>query len=324
MAIPRVLHQLWKTATVPERYTALRETWRIRNPDWIIRLWTDADLQALVDERYPELAAIYRAYPEAISRADLGRYLVLETYGGVYADLDCECLSPLDALIGDAAFLIAPEPAAHLDEDIRARGAPDPLYCPSFIASRAGHPVWACVRLRIIECASAADVLDRTGPFLLTRAIGDLDAGADITIAPSEAIYPFTKHQCWSGEAFDIETWERLTRVASVAHYWEGGWFRRRPAPLDGLPGALSASRSGEGPAAAYPKAAGDLRVTCVMPVQGWRGGVGPAVESYLRQTHVNRELLVVSDRVDEGLAQTLAVWRRDDIRLLIAPGADL
>jgi len=324
MAIPRVLHQLWKTATVPERYTAFRETWRVRNPDWTIRLWTDADLQALVDDRYPELAGIYRGYPEPISRADLGRYLVLETHGGVYADLDCECLQPLDPLVAGADFLIAPEPAAHLDDDIRARGAPDPLYCPSFIASRPGHPVWSHVRRRIAQAAGAVDVLDRTGPFLLTRAIGDLAPGDAVTVVPSETIYPFTKQQCWSGEAFDIETWERLTRGASVAHYWEGGWFRRRPAPLDGLPAAVSVSRSGEGPAAVYPQAAADLRVTCVMVTRGWRSEIAPAVESYLRQTYPNRELLVVSDRPDEALARSLALWRRADIRLIAAPGADL
>src|SRR5579862_6272363 len=114
MAIPRTLHQLWKTADVPTRFTMLRETWRKRNPQWEIRLWTDADLDQLVESRYPDLLGLFRGYKEPICRADLGRYLVLETFGGVYADLDCECLRPLDPLLAGQQLVMGLEPEAHL------------------------------------------------------------------------------------------------------------------------------------------------------------------------------------------------------------------
>jgi mannosyltransferase OCH1-like enzyme len=150
VAVPRILHQLWKTAEVPARFTALRETWRRHNPHWRFRLWTDADLAALVAERYPELAAIYHGYRQGICRADLGRYLVLETFGGVYADLDCECLGPLDPLLEGAAFVAAPEPDSHNLEAMTLRsGGLTRFVCPSFLASAPGHPLWAKVRERI-------------------------------------------------------------------------------------------------------------------------------------------------------------------------------
>ena len=75
MSVPRTIHQLWKDAAVPDRYGAFCGTWRRHNPDWTWRLWTDADLLALVEARYPSLSPIFNGYEQAISRADLGRYL---------------------------------------------------------------------------------------------------------------------------------------------------------------------------------------------------------------------------------------------------------
>ena len=46
-----------------------------------------------------------------IARVDLGRYLILARLGGVYADLDCECLRPIDSLIHRQQFVIGVEPA---------------------------------------------------------------------------------------------------------------------------------------------------------------------------------------------------------------------
>ena len=88
MPIPRVIHQLWKDEVLPERYVAMRRSWLRFNPGWELRLWTDRDLLNLVEERYPDWLATYTGYRRNISRADLGRYLVLQAFGGVYADLD--------------------------------------------------------------------------------------------------------------------------------------------------------------------------------------------------------------------------------------------
>src|SRR6185312_42775 len=111
MAVPRIIHQLWKDAAIPERYWALCESWRRHHPDWEHKLWTDADLARLVDLRFPQLKSLYDGYARGISRADLVRYLVMAVYGGVYADLDCECLKPVGPLVEGDQVVFGLEPA---------------------------------------------------------------------------------------------------------------------------------------------------------------------------------------------------------------------
>ena len=44
---------------MPEHFRGLCESWGRRNPGWERRLWTDADLLALVETRYPEWRSAY-------------------------------------------------------------------------------------------------------------------------------------------------------------------------------------------------------------------------------------------------------------------------
>src|SRR5208282_5148066 len=88
--IPRRIHQLWKDEQLPPRHAAFAQTWKRLNPGWQYRLWTDAQIRQLVAQKQPGLLEIFDAYPNNISRADLGRYVILQCFGGVYADLDCE------------------------------------------------------------------------------------------------------------------------------------------------------------------------------------------------------------------------------------------
>ncbi len=315
MAIPRTLHQLWKTGDVPARFTMLRETWRKRNPQWEIRLWTDADLDQLVESRYPDLLALFRGYKEPICRADLGRYLVLETFGGVYADLDCECLKPLDPLLAGQELVVGLEPEEHLKTDVVVESGLNRLVCPSFIASAAAHPFWAHVRRHVAAAERGPEgPLNFTGTFLLTRAYEDYAERAAIALLAPPLLYPFTKDQCWSGNVFELDVWERGCRQAYAVHYWAGGWFRQA-SPLDGLPWALR-TRVADGEAASHPSDPAQTRITCVTTADdGWSPALEMALASYLRQTHANKELLVVTDRVDRTLAARLQPYAERAVR---------
>ena len=96
--IPTTIHQTWKTADVPARFAASAASWRALHPAWEYRLWTDESLEAFVHETYPEMWDLYRRYPEQIYRVDAARYMLLHHFGGIYADLDIECVRPVDAL----------------------------------------------------------------------------------------------------------------------------------------------------------------------------------------------------------------------------------
>src|SRR5690348_2125687 len=95
-AIPHAIHQTWKSADVPPRFAAYARSWRMHHPRWPWRLWTDADLRAFVAAHEPAFLATYDAYAHPICRVDAARYAIMRHVGGVYADLDFECLAPLD------------------------------------------------------------------------------------------------------------------------------------------------------------------------------------------------------------------------------------
>lgn len=304
MPIPRVIHQLWKDAEIPERYAPLCATWDRLNPGWERRLWTDQDLARLVETHYPALAPIYWGYAENINRADLGRYLVLRSFGGVYADLDCECLRPLEPLLDGAELAIGLEPEAHHKNPIIADSGLDHVLCASFIGSAPGHPYWDALLDQVRTAAEAEKVLERTGPFLLTRVYDAFDDKTSVTLLPAEQVYPLTQEDCWTGRAHDIESWEQATRQAFVVHYWDGTWFRIAPTPR-GLPWSVPAAINNRPPEprAQEPHPA----IACLMRSSGQLERARGAIDDFLRQTYVNRTLLVGAEAPEPGLVRHVA-----------------
>jgi glycosyltransferase involved in cell wall biosynthesis len=318
MTIPRILHQLAKTEEIPPHLQGFQDSWRRLNPDYAYHLWTDQSLEAWVSEQAPEFLPLFLAYPRSICRADLGRYLLLNRIGGVYADLDCQCLRPIAPLLAGRPFAIATEPAAHHNQAaVQERGL-NQIVCPSFIASEAGHPFWLEVfdelrRIDPSQVLTSTDVLDATGPFLLSRVFTS-NPQHEQHLINSEQIYPFSKEDCWHGLIFDLVFWSERTRNAFVAHYWDSSWFRpssgwqagvpsQAPVHLHQppwpLPGSEVIGRSiGLG---------GQPLISCLMVTRGRTHQARQAIDCFLAQTYECRELIIVDDDPHSELASEIA-----------------
>lgn len=96
---PKRIFQTWKNKSPPKKMAYWAETWRSNNPDYEYVLWDDADNRRFVAEKFPWFLPTYDGYDAEIKRADAIRYMFLYTYGGIYADLDFECLKPFDSLL---------------------------------------------------------------------------------------------------------------------------------------------------------------------------------------------------------------------------------
>lgn len=327
--IPRHLHQLWRDDAVPPHLEALRASWLRHNPGWTATLWTDARLRALVAERFPELLGMFDGYDAPISRADLGRYLVLAVHGGIYADLDCECLAPFDPLLDGAELVIGIEPESHSRLDAARRRRLPRVLCPSLLASVPGHPFWSRLARQAIAARDAADVLDATGPYLLTSAHAGYPGAAATRLLPAELVYPADKDDCWSGRIHDLEFRDRVTRGAAMLHYWDGSWFRGRSALAFGLPQSARvritdpAAAEAEGDVSTVPagdEPAGTALVSCLMVTRGRAARALAAIECYRRQTHDARELVIVDDDPDDSLARAVAGLGDPSIRHIRLP----
>lgn len=171
-AIPRLVHQLWKTANASSYAAgASRDAWRaaLELLNYTARLWTD-DVARLVSARYAWLRPTLDGYARDIQRADVARLVVVHAEGGVYADLDVYPAS-------------APAPAC-----LRRLGL-DAVFAPTagarglsnhFFLARRGAPVlqWALREARRRAAAPSRRILLpylcvfwSTGPLMLTAAV---------------------------------------------------------------------------------------------------------------------------------------------------------
>ncbi|KAF9476506.1 hypothetical protein BDN70DRAFT_882338 [Pholiota conissans] len=97
--IPRIIHQTWKSETLPPRWRGISQACRDMMPDYEYKLWTDAGSREFIAEHYSWFLDTFDNYVYPIQRADVIRYFVLYHYGGIYIDLDIGCLKPLDPLL---------------------------------------------------------------------------------------------------------------------------------------------------------------------------------------------------------------------------------
>lgn len=214
--VPRILHQMWKDAAVPPRFAAWQASWRRRNPGWELRFWTDATLADFVRRRWPGLFGAWSGYPQAIMRADLARYLLLESFGGLYADLDAECLNSVEPLAAETRLVLGYEPDSHAGTArVQARGFAR-VVGNAVMASPPGHPFWAHLRRLLLLQQDAKGVLDATGPFLLTQAVLDWPHPEQLLLLPPAAFNPRDRHGRRSAEM-----------VPYAQHHWSGTWILR-------------------------------------------------------------------------------------------------
>lgn len=103
--IPKIIHQTYKTTTIPEIWRPGQQACVDLHPDYQYILWTDDMAREFIAEEYPWFLKLWDAYPYPIQRADAIRYFALVHYGGIYIDLDDACERKLDPLLTVPAFV---------------------------------------------------------------------------------------------------------------------------------------------------------------------------------------------------------------------------
>lgn len=86
--IPRIIHQSYKTSSLPTVWADTPSRWKKANPDFEYMFWSDEDNRNLIATDYPWFLETYDSYPFPIQRADSARYFAVLKHGGIYADLD--------------------------------------------------------------------------------------------------------------------------------------------------------------------------------------------------------------------------------------------
>ena len=226
--IPKIIHQTWKNDQLPEAFKLYSQSWRDMLPGWEYRLWTDEMNREFVRAHYPDFLRKYDDYPKNIQRADAIRYLLLQTYGGLYVDLDFECLKPeFVFLLEDADFISGKEPYVH-----SKRFGREYIICNALMASAPNHPFMGYVIQRMMNHPNGwnvrygGDILASTGPFLLSDAYKNYPQKEGIKIIEPEYLYPIQLNESkLIIEKRVPEEMEKRIKAAFAIHYFCGTWW---------------------------------------------------------------------------------------------------
>ena len=220
--IPKIIHQIWLGSPVPERFKAFQEEWIAMHHDWEYRLWTEKEIGTLDLENK-------RAYEKAINygeRSDIARYEILYRFGGVYVDMDFECLYPLNILHHSFDFYTGIEPLA------KASFLSLVIINNGLIGSVPSHPILRSCIDAIKQNANEKDIVIKTGPMMFTKAFltcANTDNTRDIAMPPT-FFYPITN---------DISDPEQLKKYIMpetfAIHHWAGSWILKEEAFVPGI-----------------------------------------------------------------------------------------
>lgn len=262
--IPLKIHQIWLgSREIPAECQAMMETWKTHHPAWEYRLWTDEDVDSVLGTS--RLAAAFSRAESPAERSDILRLELILQFGGLYVDVDFECLRPLDGLHHRYSFytgvsnvgvfelnngLFAASPAhplmRFLCENV-ARPWPewgkqdvDPREAVAYQLEQSGM-----LGVSLAPTTGHAAFLATTGPGFFTRAVmrgiscQDF-AARPVAVFPPDVFYPLPN----SSRELPYEDRKAQAAEASLAmHHWFKTWAadERPDKEVDELASKLAA-----------------------------------------------------------------------------------
>ena len=222
--IPKIIHQSWKDSNIPCKWKRYQDSWKALHPSYHYMLHTDEDNLRLVTEFYPEFLELYNAYKYPVQRADLVRYMYMHHYGGVYADLDLECLRPIDHLMHKEILV--------LESNENFSGFPESFMIANFFLACEEQSTFM---LRLLQSIlkddlsyskyKIPDVLISTGPMKLTRVYNEETVKPDLL--PSIVFSPITRNELKKRRNFGEAAYVMSELPADTLgiHHFYGSWI---------------------------------------------------------------------------------------------------
>lgn len=97
--IPKIFHNIWLGNTMPDNHKYLVDRMLKMHPDWEYKLWTEANMPKLYNEK------AYERMNRQCFKADVLRYEIVLKHGGVYIDTDFLFLKNIDELLNEEAII---------------------------------------------------------------------------------------------------------------------------------------------------------------------------------------------------------------------------
>ena len=262
-APPSIPHKIWQIffgySPIDQLLGAV-QTWPTVNQDYQYTLMSGDGADKFVRQHYaqrPDILETFINLKFPVLRSDLLRYLILESEGGVYSDLDTTCVKPFEewiptnmkeevrAVVGIEYDQGDGEPYFGMDEPIQ--------FCQWTMATSPAHPIMQKVVLSVIQSLkqlavkngttvaglnpSDDEVITVTGPVIWSRAVMEALSEATGTLMSHKNVTGMQEPKLFgdilvlpingfgSGQPHSQSyRGEGTAPDAMVRHMWKGSW----------------------------------------------------------------------------------------------------
>lgn len=222
--IPAIIHQSWETSDVPAHLVPFQRSIAERNPGVDIRFYDAKARRAHVETHFPELMPVFDSLKYGVAETDFWSIVAVYAEGGFYADLDMECLRPIDVFRQTDRAVFAIE-AKVMPQRQRELGYEQPFQLATcMFGAPPRHPFFRAFIERMAEnvtrrpITSTDQVEDATGPRALTRLFYETKP-KDVNVL--EQIY-WVPPGIYAGSSL-------LSRNIHFRHHFDGAWKPKRP-----------------------------------------------------------------------------------------------
>ena len=207
--IPKRIHQIWLGSPLPDKFKAYTDSWRVFHPEWEYKLWTDKDVEGLNIKNKKQ----YNFSKNYGMKADILRYEILAKAGGLYVDVDFECLKPFDSLMYLKFFTGTTYTAV-------------PCFYNSLITCTAHHPIIEKIRKDLktmYDGNKSSAIMTGSGPFHFTKSfLASITGNEDRVCAfPVDYFYPFRHYDRLLDNPLSY-----ITENSFAIHYWAISWIK--------------------------------------------------------------------------------------------------
>lgn len=227
LKIPRIIHQIYEDPAGPSEFLLLlAETWKENHPTWEYRFWNKKAIESFLEDNFPDFIPYYRAYSFDVQRWDAIRYLILYKIGGLYVDLDYECIETIEPLLIDSTCCFGMEPGHN-----KVYYNKSMIIGNAFMASVPEHDFLKSIIHEMIygdkylNLSKRMQIMETTGPFMVTRMYEGYSDKTAVTLLPASLVTPLTMEEVGDiidgNETDEIE--EKLGKSYAV-HYFFGSW----------------------------------------------------------------------------------------------------
>ncbi len=221
--VPKLLHQ-----TAPSDrskwhplWEVCQRTWAHHFPNHTYKLWSDEDIDDFMRSRFPQFYPMFAGFRYQIQRVDAFRYFLLYEIGGLYVDMDYQCVHNFESLLPPGKVSIAEN--MHWPERFQN----------ALMASAPRHPFWIYAFDALAKCYTYQmdssffkSILNTAGPGMIEVATQS---------APAEYLNPLPKRQFsyFEKEVSALETGrQQITEISEpdvyAAHHCTVMW--RKPS----------------------------------------------------------------------------------------------